>query len=36
YPDRIGFTEFRLRFQALAAEVMKKYNSTYEPVDERK
>uniref|UniRef100_F6WUI3 Myosin 18b n=1 Tax=Xenopus tropicalis TaxID=8364 RepID=F6WUI3_XENTR len=36
YPDRIGFTEFRLRFQVLASEAMKKYNSTYEPVDERK
>ncbi|XP_040272499.1 unconventional myosin-XVIIIb isoform X1 [Bufo bufo] len=36
YTDRMGFTEFRLRFQVLASQVMKKYISTYEPVDERK
>ncbi|XP_068102632.1 unconventional myosin-XVIIIb-like [Hyperolius riggenbachi] len=36
YSDRMGLTEFRLRFQVLAAQVMKKYNNTYEPVDERK
>ncbi|XP_075425072.1 unconventional myosin-XVIIIb isoform X2 [Ascaphus truei] len=36
YTDRIGLTEFRLRFQVLALQVMKKYASTYEPVDERK
>ncbi|XP_053558065.1 unconventional myosin-XVIIIb [Bombina bombina] len=36
YTDRMGFTEFRLRFQVLALDAMKKYNSTYEPVDERK
>ncbi|KAM3938083.1 unconventional myosin-XVIIIb [Leptodactylus fuscus] len=36
YTDRMGLTEFRLRFQVLASQVMKKYISTYEPVDERK
>lgn len=36
YSERMGFTEFRLRFQVLAAQVMKKYNNTYEPVDERR
>ncbi|KAM8960687.1 unconventional myosin-XVIIIb [Pelodytes ibericus] len=36
YTDRIGLTEFRLRYQVLALPVMKKYISTYEPVDERK
>nr|DBA22886.1 TPA: hypothetical protein GDO54_013877 [Pyxicephalus adspersus] len=36
YNERMGLTEFRLRFQALAPQVMKKYNNTYEPVDERK
>ncbi|XP_075681988.1 unconventional myosin-XVIIIb [Rhinoderma darwinii] len=36
YTDRMGLTEFRLRFQGLALQVMKKYISTYEPVDERK
>ncbi|XP_069817429.1 unconventional myosin-XVIIIb isoform X2 [Dendropsophus ebraccatus] len=36
YTDRMGLTEFRLRFQVLAPQVMKKYISTYEPVDERK
>ncbi|XP_056374046.1 unconventional myosin-XVIIIb [Hyla sarda] len=36
YTDRMGLTEFRLRFQVLASQVMKKYMSTYEPVDERK
>ncbi|XP_053325374.1 unconventional myosin-XVIIIb [Spea bombifrons] len=36
YADRIGLTEFRLRFQVLALPVMKKYISTYESVDERK
>uniref|UniRef100_A0A8C5LTT9 Myosin XVIIIB n=1 Tax=Leptobrachium leishanense TaxID=445787 RepID=A0A8C5LTT9_9ANUR len=36
YTDRMGLTEFRLRFQVLALPNMKKYMSTYEPVDERK
>ncbi|XP_072003128.1 unconventional myosin-XVIIIb [Engystomops pustulosus] len=36
YTDRMGLTEFRLRFQVMASQVMKKYMSTYEPVDERK
>ncbi|XP_066460005.1 unconventional myosin-XVIIIb [Eleutherodactylus coqui] len=36
YTDRMGLTEFRLRFQVLASKVMKKYISTYEPVDETK
>ncbi|XP_063310710.1 unconventional myosin-XVIIIb isoform X1 [Pelobates fuscus] len=36
YSDRMGLTEFRLRFQVLALPNMKKYISTYEPVDERK
>ncbi|KAM9330816.1 unconventional myosin-XVIIIb [Gastrophryne carolinensis] len=36
YSDQMGLTEFRLRFQILAAHVMNKYNNTYEPVDERK
>ncbi|KAG8455740.1 hypothetical protein GDO86_001797, partial [Hymenochirus boettgeri] len=36
YVDRIGLTEFRLRYQVLALQAMKKYNSPYEPVDERK
>ncbi|XP_063769282.1 unconventional myosin-XVIIIb isoform X2 [Pseudophryne corroboree] len=36
YTDRMGLTEFRLRFQILASQVMKKYISTYEPVDQRK
>ncbi|KAM4049146.1 unconventional myosin-XVIIIb [Anomaloglossus baeobatrachus] len=36
FTDRMGLTEFRLRFQVLASQVMKKYISTYEPVDERK
>ncbi|XP_069606714.1 unconventional myosin-XVIIIb [Ranitomeya imitator] len=36
YTDRMGLTEFRLRFQVLASQVMKKYINTYEPVDERK
>ncbi|KAM4707086.1 unconventional myosin-XVIIIb [Discoglossus pictus] len=36
YTDRMGLTEFRLRFQVLALQVMKKYTSAYEPVDERK
>ncbi|KAM5191668.1 unconventional myosin-XVIIIb [Mantella aurantiaca] len=35
YSERMGLTEFRLRFQILAAQVMKKYNNTYDPVDER-
>ncbi|KAM4808061.1 unconventional myosin-XVIIIb [Rhinophrynus dorsalis] len=36
YTDRIGLTEFRHRFQVLASQAMKKYNSLYESVDERK
>ncbi|XP_018415994.1 PREDICTED: unconventional myosin-XVIIIb [Nanorana parkeri] len=36
YSERMGLTEFRLRFQVLAAQVMKKYKNTYEPVDERR
>ncbi|XP_075070551.1 unconventional myosin-XVIIIb isoform X2 [Mixophyes fleayi] len=36
YTDRMGLTEFRLRFQVLASQIMKKYISTYEPVDQRK
>ncbi|KFM09891.1 Unconventional myosin-XVIIIb, partial [Aptenodytes forsteri] len=36
YADRLLLTQFRRRFQVLAPDVMKKYNSAYEVPDESK